>query len=240
MTTPAGAAEPFDLRTTPNPLIRTAGRALGALNARHPWDHNHHFHGWILRSLPPRAQRALDVGCGRGDLVAALRGRVPEVDGIDPDPTMAAAAAERFAPIGRVRIRSLRLDELDPSRERYDVVTMVASLHHMDLEEALTQVRALLRPGGRLLVAALVRPETAADHAWDVAGALSNPVIGLIKHPRPARGGGGDPQMPVRDPATGITELRRTARRILPGARVRRREGFRVTLFWEAPPAEGR
>ena len=39
----------MDIRTTPNPVIRRAERTLHRLNARHPWDHNAHFHRWMLR-----------------------------------------------------------------------------------------------------------------------------------------------------------------------------------------------
>lgn len=227
---------PFNLRTTSNPLVRRAGRALGRLNDRHPWDHNAHFHPWILRHLPSSPQRALDVGCGRGGLVAALRGRVAQVDGIDPDEQMARAASERFRAIPRVRIMQRTLEELDPAEGGYDAITMVASLHHMDLEDSLLQVRSLLRPGGRFLAATLIDPTGAADLAWDIGNALSNPVIGMIRHPRPASPTGEPaPYLPVQDSTWGTAELRSRASAILPGVRVRRRVGFRATIFWEAP-----
>lgn len=52
----------MDIRTVPNPLIRAGGRRLRRINDRRPWSHNDHFHGWILRRLPARRRRALDVG----------------------------------------------------------------------------------------------------------------------------------------------------------------------------------
>ena len=101
----------MDIRTTSNPVIRWAGRRLHALNARHPWDHNAHFHRWILRSLPAGRSRMLDVGCGRGDLVRALAATGARVDGIDPDPGMALAAAERCRDLAGVTIRRRGLTE---------------------------------------------------------------------------------------------------------------------------------
>lgn len=232
---------PWNVRTTPNPLIRRAGRALTALNARHPWNHNSHFHPWILRSLPAGTARVLDVGCGRGDLVAALAaalGPGGEVEGIDPDPEMAFASASRFAPPSTVRIRRRTLAEhaAHPEHaERYDALTMVASLHHMELDAALGQARALLRPGGRLLVVTLARPVTTLDQLWDLAGALTNPLIGLVKHPRPVRSAEPGPTIPVSDPAWSLGTLRERAEELLPGAVIRRREGFRATLRWQKP-----
>ena len=88
----------WNLRTTPNPLIRAAGRGLARANARHPWDHNAHFHRWILRALPTRLDRVLDVGCGRGTLLARLAARAERAEGIDPDPGMARAPRLQCAP----------------------------------------------------------------------------------------------------------------------------------------------
>lgn len=234
----------MDLRTTPNPLIRGAVRSLKRLNDRHPWDHNQHFHRWILRALPSRCESVLDVGCGRGDLVAVLAERIPRVDGIDPDPMMAEVADARFRGDPRVRIYRASFEEItcggagdsDRATARYDAITMVASLHHMDLERALAAADGLLRPGGHLLVVALTASRGPLDTAWDALNVLANPVIGLIKHPRPATAESIDTDMPVRDPAMGFAELRTRTRAVLPGARLRRREGFRVTLAWQKPP----
>ena len=117
----------------------------------------------------------------------------------------------------------------------YDALTMIASLHHMELEPALAQARDLLRPGGRLLVVTLTVPRTRLGLLWDIGDALSNPLIGLVKHPRPVRDPVPGPSIPVRDPAWSHGELRERAREILPGAVLHRREGFRSTLRWQKP-----
>lgn len=234
----------MNIRTTPNPLIRWIEVQLTRFNDRHPWSHNHHFHPWILRSLPPSTGRALDVGCGRGDLVAALAGFAGRVDGIDPDQEMAYVAATRFVhdPAVEIGRRTLSEHAAVPRRHgTYDAITMVASLHHMDLAEALTDARTLLKPGGRLLVVTLTDPVSTTDQIWDVLSALSNPLIGLVKHPRPVREAPEERPIPVKDPTLTIDTLRQEAARILPGAVIRRREGFRVTLRWRRPgsaPAE--
>lgn len=231
----------WNIRTAENALIRWAGRQLAALNARHPWSHNAHFHPWILSSLPPGAARVLDVGCGRGDLVEALTaalGPGGRVEGIDPDQEMAYVAASRFASSARVRIRRRTLAEhVDRSspEEQYDAITMVASLHHQDLDQALRQARELLRPGGRLLVVTLTTPVTVLDQVWDVVNALTNPVIGLLKHPRPERGPSTAATIPVTDPTWSIGTLRERAEELLPAVVIHRRVGFRVTLRWQKP-----
>lgn len=230
----------MNIRTTSSPLVRGAGRLLKHLNDRHPWDHNQHFHRWILRSLPNPCTRVLDVGCGRGELIAALVERGCSVDGIDPDTAMSDLAARRFSAEPRVRITRATLQQFvrdGAPATQYDAITMVASLHHMDLEPALRTVAALLRPGGRLLVVTLTAPLGLRDTVWDVGNALTNPVIGLIKHPRPAAWVPTETNMPIRDPEMGFAELRERTCAVLADARLRRREGFRVTLTWQRPPA---
>ncbi|MDF2806921.1 MAG: hypothetical protein K0S43_1867 [Cellulosimicrobium sp.] len=248
----------LDPRTSSNRLVRRTASWLGDLNARHPWNHNEHFHGWVERRVPGDARVVLDVGCGAGALLGRLRRRADEVHGIDADAGMVAQARARHGADPAVTVRLLGFDDVrtpDDVRSRpgpaapppgphaagpgaYDAVTMVAVLHHLDLDEALGHARDLLAPGGRLLVVGLARVASARDLAVDVASAVLNPLVGLVKHPRRARPGDAGPDapgMPVRDPRHSVDEVARTARALLPGARVRRRLFFRYTLEWTAP-----
>lgn len=228
----------FDVRRSGRAPVRAAVAALAAVNRRHPWSHNEHFHGWVVRRLPGRRRRALDVGCGTGLLVERLRRHVTEVVGVDPDATMAAAARARCAGDPAVTVRHAALADVTGEDGSFDVVTMVAVLHHLPLEPALEHAGRLLAPGGRLLVVGLARVASPLDAAVDLASALLNPLVGLVKHPRPlpARSPEG-PAMPVRDPAETYGEVAAAARRVLPGARFRRRLFFRYTLEWTRPPA---
>ncbi len=223
---------------------RVAGRALRAFNDRHPWSHNDHFHPWIVSRLPRRRRAALDVGCGQGGLAAVLSPHFDEVVGVDADPQMRRDAARRCADLANVTIVDLSLEHLGTGRapdgrpappRAFDLVTMVAVLHHLDAADALTQVRRLLAPGGRLLVVGLAPPATVRDHAWDLASAVTNPVIGLIRHPRPSTAGPPVDPFPVAEPTMPFDELRALVETMLPGARMRRRLGFRHTIEWQVP-----
>jgi SAM-dependent methyltransferase len=247
----------MDVRDSTNPVVVSASRRLAVINARHPWNHNDHFHRWILRTLPARRRVAVDVGCGTGALAGKLAARFARVTGIDADAAMAAAASARLAGQPEVTVRHCRFEQFatvaataDADGDAAtnadvggdgaaDLITMVASLHHLALDDTLARIPALLAPGGRLLVVGLARPDSLADLAVDVASAAANPVMGLIKHPRRARPAGepaaGQPAMPVRDPATTLAEISAAARARLPGAVVRRRLFFRYTLRWDKP-----
>jgi SAM-dependent methyltransferase len=232
----------MDVRDSANPVLTSARQWLARVNARHPWNHNEHFHGWILRNLPARRQAAVDVGCGTGVLAGKLAQHFARVTGIDADAGMAAAASARLAHEPGVAIRRCSFEQFaSASRDsETDLITMVAVLHHLDLDDTLARVPGLLAPGGRLLVVGLARVNSLPDLAADLVSAAANPVMGLLKHPTAARlaerSAVGQPVMPVRDPDTTLAEITASARAHLPGATVRRRLFFRYTLRWDKPP----
>ncbi|MDO5083868.1 MAG: class I SAM-dependent methyltransferase [Arachnia propionica] len=204
---------------------------LREFNARHPWNHNEHFHPWILRNLPSGRRRAVDVGCGEGKLLAALAPYFEHVTGTDVDKAMLAEASQCTQVLPNVTVTSAQLADLPPG---LDLVCMVAVLHHLDVEQALWRVRELLVPGGRFLAVGLAATQTPVDRVWDLASAVTNPMIGLLRHPRPRREAVPD-SVPTREPVLGIAELRRALARVMPGARLRRRLAFRHTIEWTRP-----
>lgn len=124
-------------RPSPTGLFGPVVRGLDAFNTRHPWSHNDHFHGWILRHLPVNRGRAVDIGCGRGLLVSRLAPHFEQVEGTDRDAAMRCAASERVAGMSNVTITGRQLEDLEPG---LDLITMVAVLHHLDLERTLELV----------------------------------------------------------------------------------------------------
>lgn len=206
---------------------------MAKLNARHPWSHNDHFHSWILANLPQPCRVALDVGCGRGELVAALAPHVERVVGNDVDEAMREQAARRCRGIPNVTITGGPWTE---GEDGFELVTMVGVLHHLDVAKALGEVRRCLSPGGRFLAVGLAPPLTLRDHLWDVASMVTNPLIGYVKHPWPSRVTSVSPtSFPVRVPTLPFDELQEILDQVMPGAVLRHRLGFRHTVAWTKP-----
>jgi hypothetical protein len=117
---------------------------------------------------------------------------------------------------------------------------MVAVLHHLSLDDTLACIPGLLAPGGRLLVIGVAKVNSLPDLAVDLISAAANPVMGMIKRPRPVRpadgAAAGQAVMPIRDPVATLAEISAAARAHLPGATLRRRLFFRYTLRWDKPP----
>ncbi|MCX4881702.1 trans-aconitate 2-methyltransferase [Streptomyces sp. NBC_00847] len=205
-------------------------RALERFNSAHPWDHNAHYHPWLLRQLPRRFDRAMDVGCGTGDLARLLAGRANRVCGVDSDPEIVARARELTGDQYAHVTFSVADAPGGLPPGPYDVITCVAVLHHLPLAESLACFRQRLAPGGTLVVIGLAREETFVERLLGNLSVPLNAVTGWIKN-----GGRAAPRPVAMTAATqaaeaSLAEIVREAGRILPGARIRRRLFWRYTL----------
>jgi SAM-dependent methyltransferase len=200
-----------------------------SMSPREYWNHNTQFHPELVRAAARLGGDVLDVGCGEGLLVERLAAVSRSVTGIDPDAGAVARARERGIPGADLRVAGL--DDFDPEGRWFDLVTVVATLHHLPLEPALTRLRALVRPGGELRVVGLARNVSPADMLWS-AVTLMPTVLGDRRH-----GGVVDPDVGLAEPTESLADVRSAARRVLPAARIRRRLYWRYTLTWTAPTA---
>ena len=187
-----------------------------------------------MDAIPPGCERALDVGCGTGALTRRLRHQVPHVTGIDRDERSIQLA--RAHP-GATGIRYRHADFLTATFEpaSLDLVTAIASLHHMDARAVLRRMSDLLRPGGVLAVVGLARASSPAEFAAEIPA-----VIGTQLHraaaavrrraPAPAY------QPPVIwPPPMTYRDMRLLATAMLPGAHYRHRLYWRYSLVWTKP-----
>src|SRR5947209_13960110 len=128
--------------------LRAGPRGL-TLRTSRGWNHNTHYHRLVMNSVPVGAARALDVGCGDGDLLADLSPVVGDLVGIDVDaPTLERAAST--APAATLINGDFLTYPFEPAS--FDLVAAIASMHHMDLEAGLRRMAELLRPGGIAVV----------------------------------------------------------------------------------------
>ncbi|MFJ7418861.1 class I SAM-dependent methyltransferase [Streptomyces uncialis] len=205
--------------------------ALDRFHAARPWDHNAHYHRWMLRQLPKRFGKALDVGCGSGDLVRLLAERAGSVHGLDADPTIVARAQELTDPATPATYQVGEAPKGIPPGS-YDVITCVAALHHLPFTETLTRFRDRLAPGGTLVIVGVAKPETRGDQLLGTVSAVLNVAMALLKNR--GRGAARPVAMTarVRPADMGFPDISRAAHRVLPGARLRRRLFWRYTLVW--------
>ncbi|WP_261720502.1 class I SAM-dependent methyltransferase [Streptomyces sp. FZ201] len=209
-------------------------RALERFNADHPWDHNAHYHRWILRQLPRHIDRALDVGSGSGDLARLLAGRAKAVEAVESDPEIIHQARNLTSP--ELPVTFTVADAMTELPEGpYAAITCVAVVHHLPFTEALLTFRRHLAPGGTLVIVGLSRAHGPMDHLLGALAVPANATMGWLKNK------GRRAQRPVsmtartRQADMTFDEITREARAALPGVRLRRRLFWRYTLVWRRP-----
>ena len=195
-----------------------------------PWDHNSHYHAFLLAHVPPQCGAALDVGCGTGAFARRLAAVCGAVDAIDADPRAIDHARRAHAACANLRFHCRRFEEGALPAGGYDFVSAIASLHHMDMAPALREMARLLKPGGVLAILGLYREATIGDA---LRSALAVPVNHLYRLVR--RGAGAAADMVTRQPQLALGEIRETLDRTLAGHRFRRHLFWRYSVVWIKP-----
>jgi SAM-dependent methyltransferase len=200
------------------------------------WNHNAHYHGYLLGRVPGRCGQILEIGCGAGEFSRLLAPRAERVLAIDLSPRM----------IGLARRRSESYPNIDfvegdamtyrlPDRE-FDCVATLTTLHHLPFGPILRKIREALKPGGVFVCLDLYRRSGPADLLFDAAAYPASLFLALMKtgKPRPPRG--------VReayaehgrtDTYLTLPRIRRICADVLPGALVSRHLLWRYSIIWE-------
>ena len=189
------------------------------------WNANIHYHALLVEAIPSGARRVLDVGCGDGILAGQIaQTGVPHIVALDLDAGVLDRARVRHC---GAAIEWLQGDIVTVPFESgsFDAVLSVAMLHHLNAEDALARFADLVCPGGVVAIVGL-----AATSWWDrpyaLVGHTALLALGLIR-------GKWDHAAPqVWPPPLTYREVKRIAKRVLPGVRYRRHLLDRYSLVW--------
>ena len=114
--------------------------------------------GAVCDTMPEGCDTSVDLGCGTGIVLERMRGRARQIIGVDGSPRMLELSRRRLAGVeGEPEGVSLRIGELShlPLRDcEADLARINMGLHHLsNPENALAEIRRVLRSGGLLVVA---------------------------------------------------------------------------------------
>jgi ubiquinone/menaquinone biosynthesis C-methylase UbiE len=143
----------------------------------------------IIGYIPCPDAVVLDYACGEALSAAEVAGACGKLYLAEPAPGVRGRLIARFAPNTKIRVRSL--DDLRKMDEKsVDLAVMNSVAQYMtpaELDSAFVVIRRLLKPGGRLVVGDILRPEVGMVR--DVAallrfalthGFLRDALIGLV------------------------------------------------------------
>jgi SAM-dependent methyltransferase len=206
-----------------------------ALVSTEGWNHNNHYHGYLLERIPPRCKAALDIGCGTGSFSRLLAQRSERVVALDLSPRMIEVARERSADTPNIEFEVADVTRRDFPPEAFDCVASIATLHHLPLDETLAKVKRTLRPGGVLAALDLYEAAGASEllvaaAAIPVSSLLRIIKTGRLRDRREVREAW-DAHGP-HDVYPTLAQVRRACARALPGAVVRRHFLWRYSIAW--------
>jgi ubiquinone/menaquinone biosynthesis C-methylase UbiE len=214
-----------------------------ALLSSEGWDHNSHYHEFLLRHIPSSGSEALEIGCGTGVFSRLLAKRFHRVHALDLSPRMIEVAKERSLRFHNIDFQLADAMTYEFPVEQFDCVASIATLHHLPFEQILYRMKRTLKAGGTLLVLDLFQAESLSDIA---AGLLAVPVNVALKL---IRGGQLRESAQVRaawaehgrtETYLPLSQVRRVCATMLPGAQVQRHLLWRYSIVWKKAMASGK
>lgn len=119
----------------------------------------------VDQALLKPGERVLDVGCGTGGVTIPAKqrvGKTGEATGIDPSLKMIAIARQKASRASlEIDFRVGVIESLPFPDRTFDAVTSSLMMHHLPEHlrvKGLAEILRVLKPGGRILVADMMRP----------------------------------------------------------------------------------
>lgn len=192
------------------------------------WNHNIYYHKIILHAVPKPCLSALDIGCGNGLLTRKLASYCDYVIGIDLNTKILSIAKEY--PSAHENITYIEGDVMSYlfKNSSFNLIALVATLHHLPLHAALQRLQELLAPGGVLVVIGLYKTKGIGDFIRSAAALPVSWLTRCMYHYQKM-------DAPIKPPKETLTEIKKTAAELMPGAVIRRHFFYRYSLICRKP-----
>jgi ubiquinone/menaquinone biosynthesis C-methylase UbiE len=209
-----------------------------ALLADEQWNHNSHYHQFLLRQIPKPCARALEIGCGTGAFSRLLAEQAEQVVALDLSPNMIDLARQQASQHANIEFQIADALSVDWPAEHFDCVVSIATLHHMPAAQMMNRMKRCLKSNGRMLILDLLRTEAPADIFTDALAMPLNIGIRLMKTGR------WRPPVEVRkawdehgrdEIYPTLAEVRSLCAELLPGASVKKHLLWRYSIAWQKP-----
>jgi 2-polyprenyl-3-methyl-5-hydroxy-6-metoxy-1,4-benzoquinol methylase len=201
----------------------------GEQGEKKPWNHNYAYNRWISNQIGSR-KRILDIGCGNGTLALFLRNDDNYVLGIDPSERSVHRANEKNMH-SNAAFAMTTFEDFQPNGQSFDAVIFVASIHHMNMVEALEKAKSLLEENGILIIVGLAKPSSFFDWIVELLRIVPSRVVSAVKQNATSE----ELDMEVSYDFPTMGEVRRIGRQVLPGHKLRYGLHYRYLLSWEKP-----
>lgn len=211
-----------------------------ALLADETWDHNSHYHKFLIEQIPKQCRQILEIGCGTGRFSRLLAEHAEKVLAIDLSPQMIRLARERSKLYPNIDFVADDVMTYHLPDNHFDCIATLTTLHHLPTELILRKIRNSLKHGGIFVCLDLYQCSNLGDLLYDGAAYPANFFLTLIKT------GKTRPSREVRqayaehgktDTYLTLPQVGEICGEILPGALVSRHLFWRYSIIWRKPGA---
>jgi len=144
------------------------------------WNHNYAYNHWVSKKVGNRIS-ILDVGCGDGTLAQYLRTDENYILGIDVSDSAIQKANENNT-YSNVSFFQTSFEDFQPNNEKFDAIVFVASIHHMDMMNAIDKAKKLLAKNGVLVIVGLAKPSSLSDWILELMRIIPSRIVSSIKN----------------------------------------------------------
>ncbi|HZU70830.1 MAG TPA: class I SAM-dependent methyltransferase [Ktedonobacteraceae bacterium] len=205
-----------------------------ALVGDESWNHNNHYHDFLLRQVPSPCRNAMEIGCGSGAFARLLAQKAEHVLALDLSPQMIRLAKERSQQYTNIDYQVADVLSWDFAPEQFDCIVSIATLHHLPMEDILSKLKTALAPGGKLIVLDLYQASL-FDLSIFLIAVPYNYMLKFLKTGRTRESEAvrqAWAEHGKHDTYLTLAQLRQICKKVLPGARVRRHLLWRYSLVW--------
>ncbi|MEC4814849.1 MAG: class I SAM-dependent methyltransferase [Scytonema sp. PMC 1069.18] len=151
-----------------------------ALHDQQGWNHNNHYHRFLLKQLPNHCQTVLDIGCETGEFSRLLANHAKQVIAIDLSPNMIEVAKQCSSQFSNIDFQVADVLKWQLSVEKFDAFWAIATLHHLPVESLLPNLKAALKPSGRLVILDLLEQANLRDKLSDFVAVPLNWLFQML------------------------------------------------------------
>jgi SAM-dependent methyltransferase len=111
------------------------------------------YYAALKQAVPHSEGRLLDIGCGTGNFIKAMRRLGYQVDGVEISPEAAAIANAQLTEGDHAPVVCGVLEDAQYPDASFDVVTLWHVIEHLpDPAKTLREIRRVLKPNGRCVI----------------------------------------------------------------------------------------
>ena len=170
----------------------------------------------------------LDVGCGDGTLALYLRTDDNDILGIDISDASIQKANQKntYSNVSFVRTT---FEDFQANNRHFDAIVFVASIHHMEMVNAIDKAKKLLAKQGVLIIVGLAKPSNLFDWIVELLRIVPSKIISLIKNNTTSE----ELNIDVSYDFPTMNEVREVCKEKLDGYSLRYGLHYRYLLTWE-------